>query len=212
VHNGLRKNITNVLYHRSRNESSRTPRSARPIRSDNEVPNAETLPVEPGFVGFASTASIPVFLDADQSYSLKTATGETIKVTQQIQLYVPNGLLKLPLVSPALSYLGGLPPLLFIAGDREDLRRIHVHPLRFFSVFGTRSHPQSENLSESSFDAVGPSKVGGRSDDQASAARISMAGEASVYARNWVNTPSLIFFSFFHNEIARRPPVPPSDT
>jgi acetyl esterase/lipase len=30
--------------------------------------------------------------------------------------------LKHPLVSPALSYLGGLPPLLFIAGDREVLR------------------------------------------------------------------------------------------
>lgn len=73
-------------------------------------------------MGDASTASLPVFLDADQSVSSQTATGETIEVTQQIQLYAPNGLLKHPLVSPALSYLGGLPPLLFIAGDREVLR------------------------------------------------------------------------------------------
>ena len=119
VHNGLRKNITDVLYRRSRSGPSRTPRAARPIGSDNEVPNSETLHAEPGFAG---VASLHVSLDADQSVSLPSATGETIEVTQQIQLYAPNDLLKHPLVSPALSYLGGLPPLLFIAGDREVLR------------------------------------------------------------------------------------------
>lgn len=72
--------------------------------------------------------------------------------------------------------------------------------------------PQGENLSEESFDAVGPG-IGRRSDDQASATRISVAGEANVYARNWVNTSSLIpYFFFFHTETTRRPPVPPSDT
>ena len=136
VHHGLRKNIADVLYRRSRNGSSRTPQAAPPIGSYNEVPNSETLPVEPGLVGVASTASLPVFLDADQSVSLQTATGETIEVTQQIQLYAPNGLLKHPLVSPALSYLGGLPPLLFIAGDREVLRDeiIYAYVL-FCSIF-----------------------------------------------------------------------------
>jgi hypothetical protein len=68
---------------------------------------------------------------------------------------------------------------------------------------------QGENLSESSFDAVGPG-IGGRSDDQASAARIPVAGEADVYARNWVKISSLILL--FHTDTARRPPVPPSDT
>jgi hypothetical protein len=127
VHNGLRKNITDVLHRRSRNGPSRTPQAARPIGSDNEVLNSETLPAEPGFVGAASTASLPVFLDADQT------TGETIEVTQQIQLYAPNGLLKHPLVSPALSYLGGLPPLLFIAGDREVLRDEIIYACVLFS-------------------------------------------------------------------------------
>jgi hypothetical protein len=56
--------------------------------------------------------------------------------------------------------------------------------------------PQGENLSEESFDAVGPG-IGRRSDDQASAAQASVAGEANVYARNWVNTSSLIFYFFF---------------
>ena len=123
VHSGLRKNITDVLYRRSRNGSTRTPQAARPIGSDKEVPNPETLSVEPGPVGVASTA-LPVFdnLEVDHGVSLQTATGETVEVAQQIQLYAPNGLLKHPLVSPALSYLGDLPPLLFIAGDREVLR------------------------------------------------------------------------------------------
>jgi len=122
VHNGLRKNITDVLYRRSRSRSTRTPQAARPISSDDKVPNSETLPAEPGFMGVASTASLPQFRDPDQIVSSQTATGETIEFTQQIQLYAPNGLLKHPFVSPALSYLGGLPPLLFIAGDREVLR------------------------------------------------------------------------------------------
>jgi hypothetical protein len=133
VHNGLRKNITDVLYRHSRHWSSRTPQAARPIGSDNEIPNSETLFAEPGLVGVASTTSLPVFLDADQSFPLRTATGETIKVSQQIQLYAPNGLLKHPLVSPALSYLGGLPPLLFIAGDREVLRDEIVYACALFS-------------------------------------------------------------------------------
>lgn len=134
VHNGLRKNITDVLYRRSRNGPSRTPQAARPIGSENEVPGTETLPAEPGFVGVASTASLPVFLDVDESVSFQTATGETIEVTQQIQLYAPNGLLKHPLVSPALSYLGGLPPLLFIAGDREVLRDEIIYACVLFSI------------------------------------------------------------------------------
>ena len=132
MHNGLRKNITDVLYHRSRNGSSRTPQAAPPIGSDNEVLNSQAPPAEP-VVGVASTASLPIFLDADQSVSLKTAAGETIEVKQQIQLYAPNGLLKHPLVSPALSYLGGLPPLLFIAGDREVLRDEIIYACVVFS-------------------------------------------------------------------------------
>lgn len=146
VHNGLRKNITDVLHRRSRNGSSRTPQAARPIGSENEVPNSGTLPAEPGVAGVTSTASLPVFLDADQSISLESATGETIEVTQQIQLYAPNGLLKHPLVSPALSYLGGLPPLLFIAGDREVLRDEIIYACALFSSIFARyfgSHPPS---------------------------------------------------------------------
>jgi hypothetical protein len=71
-----------------------------------------------------STASLPVpgGPDTKQTIVLRTPGGEVIEVAQQVQLYAPNSLLKHPLVSPALSYLGGLPPLFFIAGDREVLR------------------------------------------------------------------------------------------
>jgi acetyl esterase/lipase len=48
--------------------------------------------------------------------------GKALKSTRQIQLYTTNELLKHPLVSPVLAYLGGLPPLLVIASDREVLR------------------------------------------------------------------------------------------
>lgn len=40
----------------------------------------------------------------------------------QFQFYTENRLLRHPLVSPALGYLGGLPPLFFIAGNGEVLR------------------------------------------------------------------------------------------
>jgi alpha/beta hydrolase fold len=94
------------------------------MSSDNEVSNPETLPAEPSPMGVSSTASFPALdiLEGEESVSSQASTGATIDVAQQIQLYAPNGLLSHPLVSPALSYLGGLPPLLFIAGDREVLR------------------------------------------------------------------------------------------
>ena len=68
--------------------------------------------------------------------------------------------------------------------------------------------PQGENLLES-FGVVSP-RIGERPNGQVHAARISMAGEASVYY-NWVNTSSLIPF-IFHTETARRPTVTPSGT
>ncbi|KAH9055379.1 hypothetical protein EDB87DRAFT_1333457 [Lactarius vividus] len=48
--------------------------------------------------------------------------GVPMEIRQQIQLYTTNDLLIHPLISPALAYLGGLPPLFVIASDREVLR------------------------------------------------------------------------------------------
>ncbi len=120
VHSGLRKSIVDVLYRRSKG-AGRTPQASRPLDPENVVP--ESLPTTSGPMNVGSKASLPPpGPDANQSIVLRTTDGEVIEVAQQVQLYAPNGLLKHPLVSPALSYLGGLPPLLFIAGDREVLR------------------------------------------------------------------------------------------
>lgn len=57
-----------------------------------------------------------------QTLSVTTESGETVEVQQQVHMYAQNSLLVHPLVSPCLSYLGGLPPLLVIASDKEVLR------------------------------------------------------------------------------------------
>lgn len=48
--------------------------------------------------------------------------GEDVTIDTQIQLYAANAQLCHPYVSPALGYLGGLPPILVIAGNSEVLR------------------------------------------------------------------------------------------
>ena len=52
----------------------------------------------------------------------KLSDDEDQSSTLQFQFYAENRLLRHPLVSPALGYLGGLPPLFFIAGNGEVLR------------------------------------------------------------------------------------------
>ncbi|KAJ3900655.1 alpha/beta-hydrolase [Lentinula edodes] len=56
------------------------------------------------------------------SIILQAQNGEILSIQQQIQLYTTNALLGHPLVSPALGYLGGLPPLMFVISDKEVLR------------------------------------------------------------------------------------------
>ena len=107
---------------RRSNDASQAPQAPRPLDPENVVP--KFLPTTNGPVNVGSTASLPLpgGPDASQSIVLRTADGEVIEVAEQVHLYAPNSLLKHPLVSPALSYLGGLPPLFFIAGDKEVLR------------------------------------------------------------------------------------------
>ncbi|WWC89008.1 uncharacterized protein L201_003925 [Kwoniella dendrophila CBS 6074] len=51
-----------------------------------------------------------------------TVKGEEILIDTQIQLYATNAQLCHPWVSPVLGYLGGLPPLFVMCGDKEVLR------------------------------------------------------------------------------------------
>jgi acetyl esterase/lipase len=53
---------------------------------------------------------------------MKTETGEVLAIDNQVQFYAPNNVLGHPWISPVGGYLGGLPPLFFIASDKEVLR------------------------------------------------------------------------------------------
>jgi acetyl esterase/lipase len=93
-----------------------------------------------------STADMPVNLGSisqlptstqeppNHTLNLTTANGEKISINDQIHMYAPNNLLSHPLVSPVLSYLGGLPPLLFIASDKEVLRDEIIYAYVGFSI------------------------------------------------------------------------------
>lgn len=60
---------------------------------------------------------------------MKLSTGEDVEIKEQLQFYTVNSLLNHPYVSPVAGYLGGLPPLLFIAGDEEVLRDEIIYTL-----------------------------------------------------------------------------------
>jgi acetyl esterase/lipase len=136
VRSGLRKSIADL--HRRSESSDQAPPASNPVDLENVV--AKSLPTTSGPMNVGSTTALPLSEapDPSESIMLHTADGEVIEVAEQVQLYAPNALLKHPLVSPALSYLGGLPPLLFIAGDKEVLRDEIIyaahraaHPERF---------------------------------------------------------------------------------
>ena len=74
-------------------------------------------------MAFSASTSAPIVIEGqDQRIVLEVDGGETLHVDSQIQLYAPNNLLSHPLISHCGAYLGGLPPLFFIAGDQEVLR------------------------------------------------------------------------------------------
>ncbi|KAF8703687.1 hypothetical protein AX14_014142 [Amanita brunnescens Koide BX004] len=112
AHNSLRSRIRQAITHRTP-----TPRaSVSTMRSTQSRSSANhPLPIDIG-----STISVPSL--NNETIRLVTEGGETLTIDKQIQLYTQNSLLAHPLVSPALSYLGGLPPLLVIAGNGEVLR------------------------------------------------------------------------------------------
>jgi len=80
--------------------------------------SAGHMPVDVG----ATTTLPPLGSEDNQKISLITESGETLTINQQVHLYTQNSLIAHPLISSALSYLGGLPPLLVIASDKEVLR------------------------------------------------------------------------------------------
>jgi len=86
--------------------------------NDHEDNKAPGMPINVGAIAFPPS----VDNKADQTIRLETKSGEMLTVEHQLQFYTPNSLVSHPLISPVLSYLGGLPPLLFIASEKEALR------------------------------------------------------------------------------------------
>ena len=91
-------------------------------RGHTSPPKDETITservVDAGTLGTSKSVS----RGQDQKIVLELDGGETLNVDTQIHFYAPNNLLPHPLISPCGAYLGGLPPLLFTAGNQEVLR------------------------------------------------------------------------------------------
>ncbi|KAG7091172.1 hypothetical protein E1B28_010224 [Marasmius oreades] len=114
VHNGLRSRIRQTFKLEDRNATSTVL-----TFNQNLTDTSSKMPVD---VGATTPFPQPDSSFDKQSFSLTTKDGEVLTIDSQLQLYTVNSLLFHPLVSPALSYLGGLPALLFIVSDKEVLR------------------------------------------------------------------------------------------
>jgi acetyl esterase/lipase len=102
------------------------PDDVAPHGPTDTVVSSDQRPEKPGLpVDVGSTTALPRVNsrcnDNIEKIRISVAS-ETLEVDQQIQFYARNSLLLHPLVSPAFSYLGDLPPLFFIASDKEVLR------------------------------------------------------------------------------------------
>ncbi|KAH7883288.1 hypothetical protein F5I97DRAFT_1903823 [Phlebopus sp. FC_14] len=128
IHIGLRRRIRQMVHINEKGgRDCETSSQADSIQGstisskpslDDSARKASGMPVDIG-----ATTSLPsVDKKEDQTIHLVARSGELLTIEQQIHLYTQNSLLAHPLVSPVMSYLGGLPPLLFIASDKEVLR------------------------------------------------------------------------------------------
>ncbi|KAJ7188711.1 hypothetical protein C8R46DRAFT_1205850 [Mycena filopes] len=90
------------------------PEAPVPESSAPKPPLSDTEAIDVG-----ATAPVP---HDTEVITLTAKSGEELRIDKQIHLYTKNSLLVHPLISGAGSYLGGLPPLLIIASDKEVLR------------------------------------------------------------------------------------------
>jgi acetyl esterase/lipase len=132
VQSGLRARIKQVMGTQPHNEMKRQNSSAsRRHAETNATLTSEALKnaVEGSSVNVGTNVPPPTDPYGDKTFRLKAQNGEMLEVPEQVHFYTENHLLGHPLVSPALSYLGGLPPLLFIAGEAEVLRDEIIYTL-----------------------------------------------------------------------------------
>ncbi|EAU91257.2 lipase/esterase [Coprinopsis cinerea okayama7 len=87
------------------------------IISHDQKSGIEGLPVDVG-----TTTAVPEEQTKLVEKMVFELDNETVEIESQFHFYTRNSLLVHPLVSSAMSYLGDLPPLFFIASDKEVLR------------------------------------------------------------------------------------------
>ncbi|EIN06782.1 alpha/beta-hydrolase [Punctularia strigosozonata HHB-11173 SS5] len=181
VHSSLRSRIRNAVHRDSSGNihsngngttltqplrQSRSLSALRFKRSNEKDDNVtKNLPKDGETVQVGSTAHWPTGPDEtpNQPVTLKSKSGKLLTIDQQVQLYCTNSLVQHPLVSPALSYLGGLPPLLFVISDKEVLRDEGIytahkaaHPERFeIKEEARRLYPALDGIEE----RYGPTQV-----------------------------------------------------
>ncbi|KAI9062340.1 alpha/beta-hydrolase [Trametes sanguinea] len=150
VHQGLRSRIRDAIRPKPKEEAHSEPNGAAassppPVpeqtlshpphtpasptdQTASRVPTPDytlSVPEDTGrtlHLGSAASLPLPAEGVRSQRLSLMTAQGEKLEIDGQVHMYAPNYLLDHPLVSPVVSYLGGLPPLLVIASEKEVLR------------------------------------------------------------------------------------------
>ncbi|TBU41951.1 alpha/beta-hydrolase [Dichomitus squalens] len=138
VHQGLRVRVREAV--RPKDKGKEDSDEAKPrVPSSDPLTHPGGLPSRPQTPDYTlddpstgrklhlgAAQSLPTAVTPDsvrsQKVEMTTAKGEKLAIDGQVHMYTPNYLLTHPLVSPVVSYLGGLPPLLVSAGDKEVLR------------------------------------------------------------------------------------------
>ena len=116
-----------------RSEGSQTPSKLRKLKRRESIGAREaavSASEEHVHLGASASATLPASTSSQhklddvssQTVSVTAENGEVLRIHDQIQFYCTNDQLSHPLVSPVVSYLGGLPPMLVIASDGEVLR------------------------------------------------------------------------------------------
>ena len=124
IRQGIRRSLRTVTGLRDQDRFKsflrsigRTPRQKHEPTTANQVADVGTP------IGSGAYTSGPSAIDEQtQGVVLEMEGKEPLVVESQIQFYAPNNLLSHPLICHCRAYLGGLPPLLFTAGDQEVLR------------------------------------------------------------------------------------------
>jgi acetyl esterase/lipase len=119
-HESLREKVQRALTLGRLDQQPNILKNEEPVTSSTEF---KPVPAQDTPVGVSEALPLPPVGEGHpQVIVVKGQEGEDLLVDKQVHFYTQNSLLAHPLVSPALGYLGGLPPLFFIAGDKEVLR------------------------------------------------------------------------------------------